>query len=173
MLKLFKYQSRLILFRRIHSEDVSAMHFCDRYRTSAGFDASARQQCVVFKDFEKCELCTRNDRTCDVFKSSKCKFFHLIVRYLSSVLFINLVFAEQRLNRAFAKMKNKRIIAFTEKSRVNKKIRRIFTDKNRIIKKNVKRKRTIYAEKKRVNAKSLKYIIFFFSLLSFVRFFFN
>ena len=59
-------------------------------------------------------------------------------------------------------MKNERIIVITEKSRVNKKIRRIFTNKNRIIKENVKKKRTIIAEKKRVNVKFLKYVFSLF-----------
>ena len=87
MLKLFKYQSRLVLFHRIHFKNVSAMHLCDRYRTFADFDVFARQQCVVLKDFEKCELCTRNDRICDVFKSLKCTLF-VTTSFISSVLLI-------------------------------------------------------------------------------------
>ena len=52
-------------------------------------------------------------------------------------------------------MKNERIIVIVKKSRVNKKIRRIFNDK------------------KRVNAKSLKYVSLycFFSLIVFFFFF--
>ena len=67
-------------------------------------------------------------------------------------------------------MKNERIIAVTEKSRVNKKIRRIFIIKNRIIKENIKKKRAIITEKKRVNVKFLKYV---FLDINFLFFFFN
>ena len=72
-------------------------------------------------------------------------------------------------------MKNERVIVITEKSRVNKKIRRIFINKNRIIKENVKKKRTIITEKKRVNAEFLKCVFFFFHYLlcACVLFFFN
>ena len=76
-----------------------------------------------------------------------------------SFIFIYSCFLKQRFNRAFKKIKNKRIIAVTKKSRVNKEIRRILIIKNRITKENVKKERTIIIKKKRVNAKSLKYIL--------------
>ena len=134
------------------------MHLCGRCRTFVNFDA--RQQCVVLKSYEKCELCTRHGRICDVFKSLKCKppclfltcFFHS---------FIKACFAEQRLNRALAKMKNERTIAITEKSRINKKIRRILAVKNRITRENAEKKRSIVTEKKRVNVKFLKCVFLY------------
>ena len=57
-------------------------------------------------------------------------------------------------------MKNERVIAVAEKSRVNKKIRRILIIKNRITKKNAEKKRVIITEKKRVNVEFLKYVFF-------------
>ena len=67
-------------------------------------------------------------------------------------------------------MKNERVIAVAEKSRVNKKIRRILIIKNRITKKNVKKKRAIIVKKKRVNVEFLKYVFFRYR---FFFFFFN
>ena len=67
-------------------------------------------------------------------------------------------------------MKNERVIVIIKKSRVNKKIRRILVDKNRIIKKNVKKERIIITKKERVNAEFLKYV---FSLFVMLLFFFN
>ena len=64
-------------------------------------------------------------------------------------------------------MKNKRVIAVTKKSRVNKKIRRIFIIKNRITKENVKKKRAIIVKKKRVNVEFLKYVFLILLLLFF------
>ena len=58
-------------------------------------------------------------------------------------------------------MKNKRIIAFAKKSRVNKKIRRILVNKNRIVKKNTERERAIYVKKKRVNVEFLKCVFYY------------
>ena len=70
-----------------------------------------------------------------------------------------LIFTEQRLNRVFKKIKNKRTIVITEKNRVNKKIRRILIKKERM-----------KFKRKRVKIKSLKYIII---ILFFFLFFFN
>ena len=66
-------------------------------------------------------------------------------------------------------MKNERIIVITEKSRVNKKIRRILVIKNRIIKKNAEKKKTIIVKKKRVNVKFLKFVFLIYTFF----FFFN
>ena len=44
-------------------------------------------------------------------------------------------------------MKIKRVIVIIKKNRVNKEIRRIFINKNRIIKKNIKKKRVIIIKK--------------------------
>ena len=60
-------------------------------------------------------------------------------------------------------MKDERAIVIAEKSRVNKKIYRVFIKKERINKKS-----RIFIKKKRVNVKSLKYVflclkIFFFN----------
>ena len=68
-------------------------------------------------------------------------------------------------------MKNERIIAVVEKNRVNKKIRRIFIIKNRILKKNAEKKRVIIVKKERVNAEFLKFVFSIYFLFSF--FFFN
>ena len=56
------------------------------------------------------------------------------IRFSLILLFI-LTFVKQRLNRAFKKIKNKRVIVITEKSRVNKKIRNVLTKKKQINKK--------------------------------------
>ena len=64
-------------------------------------------------------------------------------------------------------MKNKRVIVIIKKSRVNKKIRRVFINKERIIKENVKKKRTIIIKKKRVNVKFLKYVFSLFIICIF------
>ena len=69
-------------------------------------------------------------------------------------------------------MKSKRVIVIAEKSRVNKKIRRIFTNKNRIIKENVKKKQTIITKKKRVNAEFLKCVFFVIRYVRMCCFFF-
>ena len=87
----------------------------------------------------------------------------------SFILYLFLLFAERRFNRVFKKVKNERVIVITEKSRVNKKIHRIFTNKNRIIKENVKKKQAIIVKKKRVNAEFLKCV---FSLFVYI-FLFN
>ena len=60
------------------------------------------------------------------------------------LFFIYFRFLKQRLDRVLKKIKNKQVIAITEKSRVNKKIRRIFNNK------------------KRVNVKFLKYVFSLF-----------
>ena len=73
MFKIFKYRQRIKLSLRIRRHEQSVMHFCDRCRLSAEFDASAQQLCVVLRDSEKCELCTRHDRTCDVSSAADCK----------------------------------------------------------------------------------------------------
>ena len=64
-------------------------------------------------------------------------------------------------------MKNERVIIITEKSRVNKEIRRVFVNKNRIFKKNVKKKRAIIIKKTRVNVKFLKYVFSLFVMIFF------
>ena len=56
-------------------------------------------------------------------------------------------------------MKDERATAFAEKGRVDKEIRRILADKDRIIKENAERERAIYAEKERVDAESLKCVL--------------
>ena len=73
MFKAFKYRQRIELSLRIRRHEQSVMHFCDRCQLSAEFDASARQLCVVLKSSEKCELCTRHKRTCDVAFNVNCK----------------------------------------------------------------------------------------------------
>ena len=108
----------------------------------------------MLKDFKKCELYTRHDRTYDVLKSLKCKSFLFLFSF-----FIYSCFTKQRLDRVFKKIKNERVIVIIEKSRVNKKIRRIFINKEQIVKKNVKKERAIIIKKKRVNVKSLKFVI--------------
>ena len=65
-------------------------------------------------------------------------------------------------------MKNKRIIVIVKKSRVDKEIHRILINKNRIIKENIKKERTIIVKKKRVNAEFLKYVFFVYSLYVYV-----
>ena len=64
-------------------------------------------------------------------------------------------------------MKNERVIVITEKNRVNKKIRRIFIIKNRILKKNVKKEKVIIIKKERVNVEFLKFIFFICFLFNF------
>ena len=96
----------------------------------------------MLKGFKKCEICTRHDRSYDVLNSLKSKFFLFFILFFLS-FFIFSYFTEQRLDRVFKKIKNKRAIVIAKKSRVNKKIRRIFINKARIIKKNVKKKRAI------------------------------
>ena len=79
------------------------------------------------------------------------------------VFFINFfLFAEQRLDRVFKKIKNERATVITKKSRVNKKIRRIFNNKKRVNKKI-----------RNVNAKFLKYTSVFFLFFFFLTDFFK
>ena len=98
------------------------------------------------------------------FKKFKMYVFLLITS--SFTFFIYSCFLKQRFNRVFKKIKNERVIVITEKSRVNKKIRRIFINKDRIIKENIK--------KKRVNVKFLKCVFFILFVIFFLnRFFLN
>ena len=73
MPKVSKYQQRINLSRRIHIHGLSAMHSCGRCRAFTGFDASAKQVCIVLKGNEKCELCTRHGRKCDLTYTANCK----------------------------------------------------------------------------------------------------
>ena len=73
MFKMFKYQQRIKLFLRIHRHERSLMYFCDRCRLSVKFNVTARQMCIVLKNSEKCELCTRYERSCDVVFIADCK----------------------------------------------------------------------------------------------------
>ena len=73
MFKMFKYRQRIKLFLCIYRHERSVMYFCDRCRFSAEFNASARQICIVLKSNEKCEFCTRHERSCDVAFNADCK----------------------------------------------------------------------------------------------------
>ena len=70
---MFKYRQRIKLSLCIRRHEQSVMHFCDRCRLSAEFDAFARQLCVVLKNSKKCEFCTRHERTYDVVSDADCK----------------------------------------------------------------------------------------------------
>ena len=72
------------------------------------------------------------------------------------ILYYFLIFTKQRLDRAFEKIKNERVIVIIKKSRINKKIRRVFIKKERINKKS----HYIFTKKKRVNAKFLKFFFY-------------
>ena len=73
MFKMFKYWQRIELFFRICRHERSVMYFCDRYQLSVEFDASAQQMYIVLKNNEKCKLCTRYERSCDVVFNVDCK----------------------------------------------------------------------------------------------------
>ena len=102
MSKVSKYQQRIDLSRRIHIHELSAMHFCDRCRAFTDFDASVKQICIVLKNNEKCELCIRHKRKCDLIYTANCKKYSVfscieVLMHFSSV--------EDRLNRAFDRIK--------------------------------------------------------------------
>ena len=103
MFKTFKYRQRIKLFLCIHRHKRSVMHFCDRCQLSAEFDVFAQQMCVVLKNSEKCELCTRHERSCNVVSNVDCKKISVSQNF---VLFN--IYLENRVDRVMKRVENQR-----------------------------------------------------------------
>ena len=136
MFKTFKYRQRIELFLRIHRHERSVMHFCDRCRLSTEFDASARQICIVLKSSEKCELCTRHERSCDVASNVNCKKISVFQNFALLTYFL-----ENRVDRVMKRVKNQRLS-------VKAALQRFIEEQDRLAEKIAKKKHVFSDEQK-------------------------
>ena len=86
------------------------MHFCDRCRIFADFNAFVKQMCIVLRNNEKCKLCTRNNRFYDVFKSVNCMFFRI-----SNLFRFNLL--KKRFDRIMNRIKKQKLVAIVNREK--------------------------------------------------------